>query len=93
MVTDTADWVYVWNRAWRQELKRQYAFYYNLDVVVYVRDRRSPGSEEPRYDLEAIVPQSTQLTKQFFERWKRQNRHELLDTAEQCVSTVDSPRS
>lgn len=93
MVTDTADWIYVWNRAWRRELKQHYGQYYELDAHLYVRANGGPGSDDTRYDLEAIVPQRTQLLERFLERWKRQNRHELFDAAEKCVRTVDSPRS
>lgn len=84
LATDTADWVYCWSDAWRRELQQHFGLYYLLDATLYVRDRRSLGSEEPRYDLEAVLPQSTQLTERVLARWKRENRYELFDSVETC---------
>lgn len=92
VVTDTADWIYCWNHAWRRELQQHYGLYYELDAYLYVRDKGGPESDDPRYDLTAILPQSRQLLKRFLERWNRQSHSELSDAVEKCRRRSDSPQ-
>lgn len=71
-------WVFVWDPYWRREIEQRLGLYLYLDARLYVRDKSEVDDAESFYWLEAVLPQSEQVAKQFLRRWERDDRQRLI---------------